>query len=66
MFACDWIVTCSLWGASNEYQQHMFSCSNKKNISAFWNFFAPYLELYACVESVVLEATTFSPEVNKI
>ena len=33
------------WGASNEYPQHMFLWTNKKNINIFWLKKVPYLKL---------------------
>ena len=51
-----YLIEAPLWGASNEYPQHMFLWQSKKNISTFWFIKAPYLELepYYTMEKDIL------------
>ena len=41
------------WGTSNEYPQHMFLWTNKKNINSVWLKKGPYLKLWFLVEKKV-------------
>ena len=43
---CGYSLEASQQGISNEYPQHMFSSSNKKNIDTFWLKKALYQELW--------------------
>ena len=45
---CGYSLEAPHQGASNEYQQHMFSLRNKKDISSFQMKKVPYLLLYIC------------------